>query len=720
MQKKTKKQKTFDKQMLTATIPANLIAAATVFTYGLITMQLSLSYLWPAIKLVVPLVAVAQFLIAPFIDGIFTKPIAKQLTAFENGELDERKRTELVELLMGYPIKNFFKVIGFFVSCGVILCLLYKFVLGLPLNINLMAFSGYLFGAYFAGVLGFNCAFNNSSPIAIRVVKEGVNYKYVKNKKTLGTNNNILLMIFVMGPAIFSAAICFLIFVLSFLPYNPYYYLAVQKESMHRIIFMAIINIVIHAVCIILFYRKIWKKNELMAKIVEQMNAGNVNTALLLDTDLSDEISLNFFLTNQILLYFRDILKKSEMIGDKINNYAKELVKVSSETQSTVVEQSTGVREIVSTMEDANRLAHNIETSINDVTESAEKTALDVSDGSGLLEGNRKEIQHIETINEETIKGIVELNDRIESIWEVVNIINNIADQTKIIAFNAELEATSVAKTDFKNVSMEIRRLANTTMDSTKQIKQKINEIQDAANALIQSSHQTTEKIQKGAGLINSLEERFENIKESTQENATSANEIKMLVNQQTAAFEQIVTTLHQISSGIENFSISTRSILETSHLLEKNAVNLSTITTAKNIAEENSEEEKKSILKTVIDEVKQNKAESKLAIKEMVSEISDTVEELIDDKVIKTEAFIENLAEKTPESEIKVPVVPVDDYVDIDTKATDTTILDAIESTFGVLEQQKAVPIQENEKKTDKPKGLLALASAIAENKTE
>ena len=72
MQKKTKKQKTFDKQMLTATIPANLIAAATVFTYGLITMQLSLSYLWPAIKLVVPLVAVAQFLIAPFIDGIFT------------------------------------------------------------------------------------------------------------------------------------------------------------------------------------------------------------------------------------------------------------------------------------------------------------------------------------------------------------------------------------------------------------------------------------------------------------------------------------------------------------------------------------------------------------------------------------------------------------------------------------------------------------------------
>ena len=72
----------------------------------------------------------------------------------------------------------------------------------------------------------------------------------------------------------------------------------------------------------------------------------------------------------------------------------------------------------------------------------------------------------------ETISGIKMLGEKIESIWDIVNIINGIADQTKIIAFNAELEASAAGEAgkNFQIVATEIRRLADSTVSSTNEI----------------------------------------------------------------------------------------------------------------------------------------------------------------------------------------------------------------------------------------------------------
>ncbi|MBP5156522.1 MAG: hypothetical protein ILP18_01435, partial [Treponema sp.] len=158
-----------------------------------------------------------------------------------------------------------------------------------------------------------------------------------------------------------------------------------------------------------------------------------------------------------------------------------------------------------------------------------------------------------------------------------VTLINSVADQAKIIAFNAELEASSAGEAgkNFHIVATEIRRLADGIIDGTKEIKEKINEIQQSSDSLILASENGTVKIEEGCDTAKSLEERFESIKNASEVTAASAGDITTIIQQQAAASEQILITLKQIAAGIENFTAATESISTASQNLKAIAVEL-------------------------------------------------------------------------------------------------------------------------------------------------
>ena len=280
------------------------------------------------------------------------------------------------------------------------------------------------------------------------------------------------------------------------------------------------------------------------------------------------------------------IIIKAKEIGSSIDDYSKDLVTISTQTQSTAVQQSAGTAEILSIMKEADSLSHEIQTKTTEVSDIASKTAESVQNGTQFLADNMVKMFSISRANTSTTNGIRDVNEKINSIWEIVSIINSIADQTKIIAFNAELESTSVNENgrNFRNVSNEIRRLANGTMDRTKEIKERINEVQLASDKLLQSSQNCTEKINQGMELIESLENSFSIISSSASETAESSEEIENRIKQETEAFEQIVTTLQQVSRNIESLTLSTKTITETAGSLQTNSSELSGLKEAEEI----------------------------------------------------------------------------------------------------------------------------------------
>ncbi len=244
----------------------------------------------------------------------------------------------------------------------------------------------------------------------------------------------------------------------------------------------------------------------------------------------------------------------------KIIELVQALFSSVQEAASTANQQAAAVKEIVSTMEDADTLAKSIGNKITEVTVTAEHSRNIVNTGFDKVTESLSKMEEINESNRTTIEGIMYLNEKINNIWDIVNMINGIADQTKIIAFNAELEAAAAgdAGKNFRIVATEIRRLADNTVDSTSDIKEKITEIQKSSDRLLLTSENGTEKIKEGNKLTHEINSMFKEILTSAEASSDSTKVISVSIKQQISSFEQILIALKQISEGVDYTAVAT------------------------------------------------------------------------------------------------------------------------------------------------------------------
>lgn len=355
----------------------------------------------------------------------------------------------------------------------------------------------------------------------------------------------------------------------------------INKQILGNVLVIAIITLLIAGIsiaAIIFIISNIFKPLGSMKKVVDQISAGDLKAKI--DVVTNDEIGQMSRHFNELIENFSSHLQKIGEVAGVMNKSINDLSVTAKEIATTSNQQSVAVKEIVTTMEDSNDLSKGVQSKIQEVATISNKTKEDVQQGFSFIKTNLTKVEEIKKTNLNTINGIKSLGEQIDSIWEIVNIINSIADQTKIIAFNAELEASSAGEAgkNFEIVANEIRRLADNTVSSTKEIRLKIDEIQKASDNLVLASEQGTKKISEGWELSRKLENVFEMIHNSSQTSADSSTKITSLINQQVVSFEQIFITLKQISEGIENFVISTKATTETSETLKSMADDLDKI----------------------------------------------------------------------------------------------------------------------------------------------
>ena len=299
-------------------------------------------------------------------------------------------------------------------------------------------------------------------------------------------------------------------------------------------------------------------------------------------SDLDKRINiLNFNELGEIAEYVNDILNNfNTLLGDiqqtshKISESTKRVASTSQQNAAYSNEQAAAATEVVSTMEDVDVLSKEVGSQIKLVAEQSVSVKENVRDGFSTIQQNLEKMDQVKISYNQTIEGIKTLGEHINSIWEIVKIINNIAGQIKIIAFNAALEASSAGEAgkNFEIVASEIRRLADNTVASTGEIKSRISEIEEASDRLIQSSEQDSEKIQEAWEMSQKIEGLFTRILEASETSAGSTEEIKESVNKQMNAFEQILITLRQISEGISEFAQTIDENTDTANTLEETA----------------------------------------------------------------------------------------------------------------------------------------------------
>ena len=306
------------------------------------------------------------------------------------------------------------------------------------------------------------------------------------------------------------------------------------------------------------------------------------STKKAIRSSLGDLLQCNIYRLDKIVKRFGNLFNKADSIGKSVQETSDNLSVIAQQLASTSLEQNASIKEVLTTMEDSSALSQNISTTTANVSSSAERTYHEFNTSVDVLQKILTQMEEISSANASIIEGVTDLGKEIDNIGDVIAIINDIADQTRIIAFNAELEAVSAGNEghNFHIVATEIRRLANNTMNSINEIKSYITNIQDAFQKLINSSQEGTDNINDETKLAHQLENHFDVIREMTDITSVKTNEIKDIIEQQNTTFNQIVITLRQISSGIESFTDLTKNISATANQMQSITTKLSSLQT--------------------------------------------------------------------------------------------------------------------------------------------
>lgn len=246
---------------------------------------------------------------------------------------------------------------------------------------------------------------------------------------------------------------------------------------------------------------------------------------------------------------------------------AEEISMAVADQVTTSSETSSSVAEITSTMEELSASS----TQIADYS----KSVVDVA--SQTLEGSRKGSDAMQTVlgrmddiradSQHNLQEIVELGTKSKQISKVMQIINALADQTKLIAFNAALEASSAGEAGkrFSVVASEIRRLADSVTDSTSEIENKISEIQDSISRLVVTSEKGASGISAGASASVNTAERLGEIVNAASRATDAAQQISLSTQQQKTASNQVVLVLRGIVTASSRSAHSILRIAEVS-----------------------------------------------------------------------------------------------------------------------------------------------------------
>ena len=228
------------------------------------------------------------------------------------------------------------------------------------------------------------------------------------------------------------------------------------------------------------------------------------------------------------------------------------------------------IKDIESTIEENVHVAADIVEKTNSVASIAGKMEEEVRHGFLVLEKNVKKMEDIKEKNSGVINGIISLSNKVNKIRDIVRIITTITDQTKVIAFNAALEAASSGETGkrFSVVAGEVNRLADDIAGLTRQIREQVEEIQSSSSSLIVYSEDGSDRIAEGHKLIKDLENIFLEIRSAAEITTNQVLTITGSTQKQLKSSEKIHSDITDVSQRVKQFIGSSESVAVTAGTL--------------------------------------------------------------------------------------------------------------------------------------------------------
>lgn len=316
---------------------------------------------------------------------------------------------------------------------------------------------------------------------------------------------------------------------------------------------------------------------ESIMKLLEDISAlsdGDFTARAEVTEDMTGAIADSF---NAMADQFSDIIKKVKEATESVDITSEEVSRKTMGLAEKNIEQVKGVTEAVEAIEE---MVESIREVANNAQQSAsvsKKSRLDAQEGALAVHDTSTAMVEIREQINETARSIKRLGESSLEIGNIVQIIDDIADRTSILALNASIQAAMAgdAGHGFAVVADEVQRLADSSSNSTKQIELLVKSIQTEIKDVTNRIDESIGKVVQGTKLADGAHNKLQEIENVSNQLAELIEAITEATTSQVKMSETISKTMEDVGEVSRESSLSSQDTATSMNILIKTARDL-------------------------------------------------------------------------------------------------------------------------------------------------
>ncbi len=298
--------------------------------------------------------------------------------------------------------------------------------------------------------------------------------------------------------------------------------------------------------------------NKTMDNIINPLNEAGQVLSIYASGDLTPRMVGDY--KGDLAIYKDNI----NSLGESLSNVIREVLDAAQSTASSAIqisstaetmavsaeEQSKQADEVASAVEEMSRTITENAMNAGKTADVAEKNGNIANEGGLVVERTVDKMRDIAKVVKQSADNMEKLGESSKQIGEIISVIDDIADQTNLLALNAAIEAARAGEQGrgFAVVADEVRKLAERTTEATKQIAIMIKGIQNETQLAVAAMNKGTNEVAEGISLADKAGASLKSV-------VDSSRLVQDMINQIAAASEEQSSTSEQIAKNVGTIS---------------------------------------------------------------------------------------------------------------------------------------------------------------------
>ncbi|MBO6514424.1 MAG: methyl-accepting chemotaxis protein [Phycisphaerales bacterium] len=285
--------------------------------------------------------------------------------------------------------------------------------------------------------------------------------------------------------------------------------------------------------------------------MVKDVATGDGDLTKRLNLSRNDEIGKLGHWFDVFLSNLHDIISQLTDTTQVVASASTEIAASAEEMAAGLQTQEQQTQQVAAAVEELSQSVNEVAAKSSDATTASEESQHQAEEGGQIVSSTVTEMEGIAREVQSSADTINTLGRKSETIGEIIAVINDIADQTNLLALNAAIEAARAGEhgRGFAVVADEVRKLAERTTEATEEVSQSILGIQTETKSAVTLIEAGSERVGKGVELATQAGTALGSIVQGSQSVQGMVQDIAAAANQQSAATGEIARAVEGINS---------------------------------------------------------------------------------------------------------------------------------------------------------------------------